>query len=129
MYSGLISDLAERASSVFCDGAVSAATETDPSTVMLCASSLTFSERETFSVPPAASFTPVRRLVAKLGAEASMVYKPSGRPVIENLPSWSATTMRGGPEDSFFTETAAFGIGFPATSMTVPAMVPVLLLD
>src|SRR5215467_8121477 len=104
MYSGLISDLAERASSVLCDGAVSAATETDPSTVMLWASSLTFRERLTFSDPLAPSFTPVRRLFAKLGAEASMVYMPSGRPASEYRPSPSATISLGEPPDSFRTE-------------------------
>ncbi|HEX6896986.1 MAG TPA: hypothetical protein VF146_17025 [Bryobacteraceae bacterium] len=73
MYSGLISNRAERASSVFCEGAISAATETDPSTVMLCESSLTFRDIGTFAVCPAETFTPARRLDAKLGAAASTV--------------------------------------------------------
>ena len=80
---------------------------------------------EMLSDPLGASFTPVRRLEAKLGAEASIVYMPAASPVAENLPSVVVTTERAAPVDSFFTETAAPGIGFPATSRTVPAMVAV----
>ena len=72
MNSGLISDFAERASSVLCDGAISAATETVPSTVTVWDNSPTLSAMVTLSVPPAASLSPVRRLLAKLGAETSM---------------------------------------------------------
>src|ERR1019366_425293 len=77
----------------------------------------------TSSVPPAASLTPVRRLVAKLGADASMEYVPTGRPVTENLPSAPLVVWREAPEDSFLTDTAAVGIAFPDTSTTVPVTV------
>src|SRR5262249_55223194 len=115
--------------SVFCDGAVSAATETAPSTVMLWANSPTFKERLTVAVSFAATLTPLRRLDAKLGAEASTVYGPAGSPASENLPSWAATTARGAPVDSFFTDTTAAGIGFPETSRTDPAIEPLSAPD
>src|SRR5258708_5509269 len=41
----------------------------------------------------------------------------------ENLPSLSEVAWRTEPIDSFFTDTAAFAIGFPATSRTAPAIV------
>src|SRR6202040_1705275 len=68
---------------------------------------------------------PVRRLVVKLGADTSIVYKPSGRPVTEKWPSASVVAGRAEPPDWFFTDTAAYEIGFPATSRTVPATVAV----
>jgi len=43
--------------------------------------------------------------------------------VTENLPSLSEVAWRTEPVDSFFTDTAAFAIGFPATSRTAPAIV------
>src|SRR5664280_2724673 len=97
MNSGLISDFAERASKVLCDGAISAATETVPSTVTVWDNSPTLSAMETFSVPPAASLSPVRRLVAKLGAVTSIEYTPTGRPVTENLPSVPLVVWRAEP--------------------------------
>ena len=86
MYAGLISDLGETASRVFCDGEVSAAIDTVPSTVMLCAISPTFNEIFMFSVPFGASLIAVRRLDAKLGADASTVYRPAGSPETVNFP-------------------------------------------
>src|ERR1019366_4328602 len=121
--SGLISDFAERASKVLCEGAISAATDTVPSKVTVWDNSPTLSAMLTSSVAPAGSLTPVRRLLAKLGADASMEYVPAGSPVTENLPSAPLVTWREAPEDSFRTDTAAVGIAFPDTSTTVPVTV------
>src|ERR1017187_1119599 len=56
-------------------------------TVTVWDNSPTLSAMETFSAAPASSLSPVRRLVAKLGAVTSIEYVPTGRPVTENLPS------------------------------------------
>src|SRR5664280_1078823 len=110
MNSGLISDFAERASKVLCDGAISAATETVPSTVTVWDNSPTLSAMETFSAAPASSLSPVRRLVAKLGAVTSIEYVPTGRPVTENLPSVPLVVWRAEPLASFLTDTAAVAV-------------------
>src|ERR1043166_9398923 len=91
---------------------------------MLCASSLTLSDIGTLTGAVCDTFTPVRRLVEKLGAAASNVYEPSAKSVTEYLPSESAATMRGAPPASFLTLTTALGIPLPVTSPTTPDIVP-----
>src|SRR5262245_42553445 len=93
---------------------------------MLWESSLTFNDIVTSAGWEVETLTPVRRLGAKLGAEAPIVYDPSVRESTENLPSSSVAMTLGAPPASLRMDTTARGIGLAATSVTMPLIEPVL---
>src|SRR5262245_60278000 len=92
---------------------------------MLWESSLTFNDIVTSADWEVETLTPVRRLGAKLGADASMAYDPSVRESTENRPSSSVAIILGAPPASLRIDTTARGIGLVATSVTTPLIEPV----
>src|SRR6266850_7935153 len=123
MYSGLITDCAERASRELCEGARVAARGTNSETVISSLKLATVSEMEMFSSPFAASCRPVLRAVAKPGDDTSIVYVPTANPETAKRPSGPVSVERTAPLKSFFAVTSVFGTTFPSGSKTTPDIV------
>jgi hypothetical protein len=121
----LISDCADRAVSEPCDGAWLAASDATPDTVSCSLNEARASVNVRSGVLPAPTCTPVRRIVAKLGADTSMAYSPNGKSSTAKRPFASVLSVRATCSASPRTITGAFATGLASGANTIPAIAPV----